>query len=66
MCILEKGLFSFIFIVDGLVIFEKFIFYFLNCFEFIMLLLVFVVFMSYIGLVGMVLISFSEFFIIVC
>ena len=58
--ILEKGLFSFVFIADGLAISEKSIPHFLNRFEPITLLSALAASTSHIGLVGTVSTSFSE------
>ncbi|MGE7303047.1 LLM class flavin-dependent oxidoreductase [Priestia megaterium] len=58
--ILEKGLFSFVFIADGLAISEKSIPHFLNRFEPITLLSALAASTSHIGLVGTISTSFSE------
>lgn len=62
---MEEGKFDLVFIVDGLYINEKLFLYFLNCFEFFIILLVFVFVIFYIGLVGILLILYSELFMVV-
>lgn len=65
-CIVEDNGIVFGFVVDGLYINEKLILYFFNCFELILLLFVLVMVMKKIGLVGMLLIFYSDLFIVVC